>query len=109
MSDYERLATMDDSIPKYSPLPDEKLAQLEGWPPYVVSDRGYVIRIVDYYGKKQFLRLENQITKRGYHSVNLSYHGKRQRFQVHRLVMAAHCKELRRGRIVHHINHIKRD
>ncbi|NPA58758.1 MAG: ribbon-helix-helix protein, CopG family [Aquificae bacterium] len=86
---------------------DETLKQVEGFPSYAVSDKGFVYRGFDKgllpESYKQF-RLKTFTTKKGYQVVQLSNGGKRKVFYVHRLV-AQHFLPNEKGyRYVKHLD-----
>ncbi|WP_457638839.1 HNH endonuclease [Persephonella sp.] len=86
---------------------DEILRQIDGFPDYAVSNKGFVYRnftkglLPDSY--RQF-RMKTFKNKNGYHIVQLSHRGKRKVFYLHRLVALYFVPNEKNYRFVVHID-----
>ena len=86
---------------------DEVLKQIEDFPNYAVSNKGFIYRGV----KHGFLettyfqfRMKTYKNKNGFHTVQLSNNGKRKLFFVHRLVGEYFVENKINGRYILHID-----
>ncbi len=86
---------------------DEVLKQIEDFPNYAVSNKGFIYRGV----KHGFLetsyfqfRMKTYKNKNGFHTVQLSNRGKRKLFFVHRLVGEYFVENKNNGRYLLHID-----
>jgi len=84
---------------------EEVLKEIEGFPSYAVSNKGYIYRnfdkglLPDTY--RQF-RIKSYTNKKGYKVVQLSNNGKRKVFYVHRLVAIYFVSNGKKYRYVRH-------
>ena len=86
---------------------DEVLKQIDGFPNYAVSNKGFIYRGIKHglleNSYFQF-RMKTYKNKNGFHTVQLSKNGKRKLFFVHRLVGEYFVENKNNGRYLLHID-----
>lgn len=86
---------------------DEILKQIDGFPDYAVSNKGFIYRGIKHglleNSYTQF-RMKTYKNKNGFHTVQLSKNGKRKVFFVHRLVGEYFVENKNNSRYILHID-----